>query len=1255
MKWVVKIFTIIFIFASVLLAGSCVQKVDEPKVEEVTTSLADVPLRVPVFKDEGNFALKSIENVDTNNFTATLVYDASNTPNVVKGGVLQLKVDPNDPYSYELLKVVDVKTNGNEIVMEVKQASLVDILPENSHITFGDGEVTLEYVDQNGEAKKAVGPMDLVDVVMVSSDGKKVSIYDEVTNEARRRGLTRGPRGRIVEFVIPLNAEMNFSGGFLSLMGSIRGGVYGDIDISKASLNKIEVYLGGSLDYDLNSQLIGSYSGVSQEIPLSVYYPYNIVADFRTNLLSTIESISNEVVSHINEVVSGLEEASNIVNTASKGFYEIRDKYKSQKDSMIMTLYKSIYFLHTTVGLPTNFEGWVSNFGWGVENTLDTLYPIVQNLSSNAISTINSALGTSSFALYMTSEFLGGLHDQVYNITAPFTSINKITLEYYMPEFSFSIGPVVVIIKGKVGLYNGLEGSWSIASGTVSLFSSSSRSFKTGVGWSKDKGFYGVRDANISFNIDENALRSSSTGTANLKPYIALKASVEFLGDLFSGAAKADIGAGGRLKLYDRYSYSLSTGPSTADVYNGASISFFASLGWSVLWGISSGSSSWQSPEYSLFENKVCSLLLFKGPSFVSASKDRTYGVVLSWNEVSGATVYNVYKVLGGNNYQKIATVSQTNYTDTNAVFGDNYYVIKAYSPTYGESAPSPIVVGVRTRPVVYVPNPSNNTLVGLDLTVSATICVTNATVSNAFVKVSRDDTNILVSFGLSPIIPPNFYGGSTNIRIEGEIANTKVLVWAVDNYGVSSVTQQINVLTGNRDITPPVASVTNNPTILNPYGGSIIAGIANDNFAVKEVWVDDGSGTFRKASITSNYFTNCGWVITNGSLSSGYKTVRVYAIDVSNNIGPTNGFTFIVPAITGNIYWKVVNTNGIYLFGTANTNSSTSVVVTKYPDWRTWSTNLTGVRGVLGDVVLSEETFRNYEFFTGSNLVNFYYLWSDTSLTNAKFNVRDVSSLGMDFLNSENDYGYLYRSVRDYSGGAYGLLYGTYGYYGGIRLNCIPTNSADNILGVQGAIAYTPRYGGSRIFGGTISGMIDNGDGSPVLLGNYNINYNNNLAYFSPLSEVKNGYLGKYFRLASGGYVVGGVNYSAGTNAGVFFVSSSMTLQSSITNLWTGEILEIISLGNNEFIVLGYDKDNFIRVAKVSLSGSSLSLVWNKSLNIPMTSLKYNVVVDGYLLRVLAPVSLAKIDSSRYLLIVGQPNGNTLMIKLDSNGNAIW
>ena len=56
-------------------------------------------------------------------------------------------------------------------------------------------------------------------------------------------------------------------------------------------------------------------------------------------------------------------------------------------------------------------------------------------------------------------------------------------------------------------------------------------------------------------------------------------------------------------------------------------------------------------------------------------SVSTTNGVVLSWNAVEGAASYQVYRTTGSNTeFDKIATVSGTTYTDNTAVVGTKYY-----------------------------------------------------------------------------------------------------------------------------------------------------------------------------------------------------------------------------------------------------------------------------------------------------------------------------------------------------------------------------------------------------------------------------------------------------------------------------------------------------------------------------------------------------------------------------------------------------
>jgi hypothetical protein len=1208
MKWVVKIFTIIFIFASVLLVGSCVQKVDEPKVEEITTSLADVPLRAPVFKDEGNFALKSIENVDTNNFTATLVYDASSAPNVVKGGVLQLKVDPNDPYSYELLKVVDIKTNGNEIVMEVKQASLVDIFPENTHIKFEDDMVIITYVDKDGKEKTAVGPLELKDVLMIDTNGNKESIYNEVTNETQRRGLMRGKRGQIIGFTIPFNAFVGASESFSGVSGDIYGGLYGDIDITQSKLNKIEVYLKGGINYYLNTSVRGSASGVSSEKPL-VVYPSGMIENIRS-LLLRIAGTSSEIA--------------NIINSMSQG--------------ELLALVGQISYLKSYGVDFSVLDNWFTEMGW-FTRALASQAPTEKVIS-----------------------FLTSLSSNIESLANLFETFSPFELEYYKPVYGFSIGGVLNIIVGiRIGVYDGMKGTWNVQS-SLSFSATSSRSFKLGVGWAN--GFYGINEGKINFNIKDNPFANrnfSTSGNLDIKPYLSLRAGIDFYGDLFVGVAGAGVGSGGFLRLYDRYALSSTSSYSTIDVFTGISAGLYATLRWSLLWGIFSGSQYWDLAEFTLLENKVFNLPLLNSPSILNASKDYTYKVSISWNSVNGANKYYVYRFVNGE-YQKIAEVSQTNYEDTNALFGTNYYSVKAYSSTYGESAYSTKVMGVRTRPMVSVAYPTNVSFVGVDMPMSATARVTNSSISS--IRVVIRDTNPITNY--SYIF--NSSNLSTNIPIPAsEIRALSIDVWAVDNYGVSSLTQTINVYGGNRDTIPPFASVTNNPTILNPYGGSIIAGTASDNFAVKEVWVDDGSGTFRKASITSNYFTNCEWVITNGSLSSGYKTVRVYAIDVSNNYSTTNGCQVIVPQVVSGVYWKGIYTNAPYsgnivLLGVNNGNLLFSV--DRYPYGSIDETRSYSLSGMPPAPPISD-----FEYFNYGNGYFHYFIFSVNN------------KLAYVSLYQGQYYFYLTtNTVRNLIGGYDGNIY----YSTWVPENYVTGGDVGKLNIYPGGIGLTSFRRSDTAYEGVVGGGItlvvgSDGLGRYKVVGHVQAYYND-----SRIQDLYSGYsIDKYIpSTTSETYTYLKRQYYISSISGSDLVVYGAALFGGdrvVAAYKKGNVLKVggksgstVDLGTNSFRAIKKVfsstpwSSEFCSVIVVTESAEGIwvhyiegmyysgvdfgpSIKWSKLLAgiHSYSANEYDSAVD------VIPYPVG--SDYNYLLIVGQPNGNTLMIKLDSNGNAIW
>lgn len=277
MKFEKVFLSLIFVAFVNLILGSCVERmVNNPKVENVTASLSEVPLRVPVYKDDGIYSLKDIV-IDTNELKATFTYDISNVPNVEVGGVLFYYYDKDDPTAYYMVKILEVVTNEKEIVLVTTQATLLDILPENVEIKFDDGQVTVKYYE-NGQEKVAVGEMKLENVYVISND-QKISVYDEVTNDLYKRSLARGQRGKIIGFTIPVidldgyelykvneSNKVWLPEAHLKLYGELGG----ELIIEWGSLKKFELYVKGELDSSLVAELIAKvkYNTNVSRLPL---------------------------------------------------------------------------------------------------------------------------------------------------------------------------------------------------------------------------------------------------------------------------------------------------------------------------------------------------------------------------------------------------------------------------------------------------------------------------------------------------------------------------------------------------------------------------------------------------------------------------------------------------------------------------------------------------------------------------------------------------------------------------------------------------------------------------------------------------------------------------------------------------------------------------------------------------------------------------------------------------------------------------
>ena len=72
----------------------------------------------------------------------------------------------------------------------------------------------------------------------------------------------------------------------------------------------------------------------------------------------------------------------------------------------------------------------------------------------------------------------------------------------------------------------------------------------------------------------------------------------------------------------------------------------------------------------------------FGAPVLKSASAG-TNGITLTWNAVSGATQYRVYRKTGSGGWVGLKDVTGTSYTDADVTSGTTYtYTVKAYNGT---------------------------------------------------------------------------------------------------------------------------------------------------------------------------------------------------------------------------------------------------------------------------------------------------------------------------------------------------------------------------------------------------------------------------------------------------------------------------------------------------------------------------------------------------------------------------------------------
>jgi parallel beta-helix repeat protein len=157
----------------------------------------------------------------------------------------------------------------------------------------------------------------------------------------------------------------------------------------------------------------------------------------------------------------------------------------------------------------------------------------------------------------------------------------------------------------------------------------------------------------------------------------------------------------------------------------------------------------------------------------------------------------------------------------------------------------------------------------------------------------------------------------STNVTVN--YGSNTISVYAVDNSNNVSATNTVSFVVG--DTNKPSVSITTPTEGQVLYDNSItVSGTASDvGSGVKEVWLSVNGGSYGKVNGTTSWSTNV-------TVNYGNNTIRVYAVDNSNNVSATNTVSFVVGdtnkpsvSITTPTEGQVLYDNSITVSGTAS------------------------------------------------------------------------------------------------------------------------------------------------------------------------------------------------------------------------------------------------------------------------------------------------------------------------------------------------
>jgi len=197
----------------------------------------------------------------------------------------------------------------------------------------------------------------------------------------------------------------------------------------------------------------------------------------------------------------------------------------------------------------------------------------------------------------------------------------------------------------------------------------------------------------------------------------------------------------------------------------------------------------------------------------------------------------------------------------------------------------------------------------------------------------------------------------STNVTVN--YGNNTIRVYAVDNSNNVSTTNAVSFVVGDTNKPSVIITTPTNGQVF--YDNNItvsitVIGTASDvGSGVKEVWLSVNGGGFGKVNGTTSWSTNV-------TVNYGNNTIRVYAVDNSNNVSATNTVSFVVgdtnkPSVSittptdGQVFYDTNITVSITVIGTASDVGSgvkevwlsvNGGVYGKVNGTTSWSTNVT-------------------------------------------------------------------------------------------------------------------------------------------------------------------------------------------------------------------------------------------------------------------------------------------------------------------------